>query len=418
MHPVKPLLVLLGFAASLPAAHAATLCVNTGGSNGCYSHINTAVAAAGVNDVINVGPGTYHESVIITRPLSLNGNGATINAAGLSRGIYVDGIDAAKLAEVHISGFTVHRANFEGILVANASNVTIANNTVRNNNQSLSNGACPGLDSFEPAEQSDCGEGIHLLGADHAIVTGNTVIGNSGGILLSDDTATNHDNLISFNTVSDNAYACGIVLASHLPAALTGSSVALGVFHNTVYGNSSQRNGLSNGGGAGIGIFASIPTAAAYGNVVVNNFVSKNGLPGIAMHAHTPGQNLNDNMIIGNIVVANGPDTADAATPGTAGINIYSVTPATGNTVSGNAILGQDNAVVFKSGALLNVQFNDFLSRGTAVDNLGTGAIDATHNWWNCFSGANAGGSCATATGANLLTTPWLQLPALIQPLF
>jgi len=72
------------------------------------------------------------------------------------------------------------------------------------------------------------------------------VEGNSGGILLADDTGATHDNLISGNTVRDNPYACGITLASHPPAPLTGSATVLGVYHNTVHGNRSAREWLGN----------------------------------------------------------------------------------------------------------------------------------------------------------------------------
>ena len=418
MHSIKYLLLATGVAASLSAtvAHGATLCVNTSGFGHCYNHISDAVAAAAPNDIINVGPGTYKEYVIITKPLSLTGTLATIDATGLSRGIFVNGMAATNLSEVHISGFTVKKANFEGILIANASAVTVSNNTVMNNNQSLNNGTCPGIEAFEPGEQMDCGEGIHLLGADHAIVTGNTVHGNSGGILISDDTGAAHDNLISFNEVSDNAFACGIVLASHVQAPVSGSPVPLGVFHNTVYGNHSERNGLSNGGGAGVGIFASIPAAAAYGNVVVNNYLNNNGLPGIAMHAHVPGQNMTNNMLVGNTIVANGPDTEDAATPGPTGINLYSAGPNAGNIISGNTIQRETDDVAISDSALVVVGFNNLQGpTATGVDNIGTGSIDATWNWWGCLTGPQSGVLCSSANGQNILTAPWLTFPATVQ---
>ena len=36
----------------------------------------------------------------------------------------------------------------------------------------------------------------------------------------------------------------------------------------------------------------------------------------------------------------------------------------------------------------LNVHFNDF-SSGIGIDNLSTGLVDATENWWNCGAGPN-----------------------------
>jgi len=414
MHLVKSLLSL---AALLPIAlPAATLCVNPTGSGPCYATISAAVTAAAPNDIIDVGPGTYSESVLITKPLSLVGYLATIDATGLARGIFVNGMAIANLSEVHISGFTVKKANFEGILIANSSAVSVSNNTILDNNQSLTNATCPGIDSFEPGEQMDCGEGIHLLGSDHVIVTGNTVHGNSGGILLSDDTCTTHDNLISFNTVTDNPFACGIVLASHVPAAITGSAAPLGVFHNTIYANHSEKNGLSGGTGAGVGIFASIPGASSYGNVVVDNFLKDNGLPGIAIHSHTPNQNVNDNMLVGNTVIGNAADTADAATPGPTGINLYSFVPATGNIISANSFHDESIDVAISTAALVQVHFNNLLGGATGLDNIGTGSVDATESWWGCPHGPGSGGNCSSIIGADVLSAPWLLLPATTQP--
>ena len=401
------------------SAAAATLCVSLTPSNGCYAHIAEAVAAAQPGDVIKVGPGTFHESVTITKPLSLTGSGTTLDATGLSRGFLVYGVPSP-VSGVNISGFTVQNANFEGVLFANASAVSLSNSVITNNNHALTHGTCPGLEIYETNEQTDCGEGVHLMGVDHAIVTNNTIAGNSGGLLLSDDVGTTHDNLISFNTVYNNAYACGITMASHPAASITGSKVPLGVFHNTVYGNQSKANGLSNGGGSGIGIFASVPFAKSYGNVVVNNLVSGNGLPGIALHAHVPNQTLTDNMIVGNTVTDNAQDTEDAFTPGPTGINVYSAAPATGNIVSGNAIQSESYDVAVHVPVPVQVQFNALVGPKTGLLNMGTGAVIGANNWWGCPTGPTLAGTCSTASsfGGGLEVSPWLGSPVPSQPSF
>ena len=65
----------------LPALHAATSCVNPGGTEGCYSRIQSAVDAAGSGDTIHVGTGIYSEAVTIDKPLTLHANG-TANIQG------------------------------------------------------------------------------------------------------------------------------------------------------------------------------------------------------------------------------------------------------------------------------------------------------------------------------------------------
>ncbi|HWF91190.1 MAG TPA: DUF1565 domain-containing protein, partial [Terriglobales bacterium] len=149
--------LFLGYGAS---ASAATLCVNPGGKTGCMATISAAVAAASPGDTIEIAPGTYKEDVTIMKAISLVGpqNGrATIDASGMANGIFVNGMAAAPRAGVSnvlISGLTVRNANFEGILLANASDVTLLNNHVVDNNRALdiADGACPGIPAFETNE--------------------------------------------------------------------------------------------------------------------------------------------------------------------------------------------------------------------------------------------------------------------------
>src|ERR1022692_3502999 len=96
-------LAFFGLLALVNAATAATLCVNPGGTQGCYKTIGTAVSAANVNDRINVGPGQYAEDVIVTKSLALVGSGPSatiINAIGLANGIYINGLDNGGLSNV------------------------------------------------------------------------------------------------------------------------------------------------------------------------------------------------------------------------------------------------------------------------------------------------------------------------------
>lgn len=407
-------------------APAATLCVDSGGASGCYRTIGDAVTAASAGDVIKVGPGVYAESVTITKPLSLTTEDAIVDAAGLRRGFFVNGLAAngvgsTGLADVNIAGFTVRNAMYEGILVLNASRVSVSGNSVLGNNRALSGSTCPGLESFETGEAMDCGEGIHLMAADHSVVTNNTVIGNSGGILVSDDTGATHDNVFSFNNLHDNPYACGISLASHVayvPAGTTATiPAAYGVSHNTVYANRIRANGNLNGGGAGVGIFASAPGTMSFGNVVVANYLAENGHPGISLHGHAPNQVLNDNLMLGNTLANNGADTSDAATSGPTGINLYSLLPVSGNMMIGNAIQGESIDVSIKAPGIpvgsapvpALVQFNALEGNGVGVLNNSVGAtVNATENFWSCPNGPTIAGSCSMVAGSNVLWSPWL----------
>lgn len=405
------LAAMLAMASGQPAS-AATLCVNSAGTGGCFTTIGAAVAAAVAGDTIAVQAGTYTESVTIGKPLALVGAGASstvINAVGRSNGIYVDGLDNAPLSRVAISGFTVENANFEGILVTNASDVTIFDNWVVDNDRSLvitsGSGNCAGLPAFETAEGDDCGEGIHLLGATYSTVSNNLSQGNAGGILLSDDTGPNHDNLIHNNAVRGNVYDCGITLASH-PAA-SGAKSSPGVYNNTIADNSSVNNGVKAPGGAGVGMFASVPGAATYNNVVIGNIAKSNGGPGVAMHSHTPGQFLTGNRIIDNTLSGNGADTGDAATAGPTGINLFAVSPASGTVISGNMISDESIDLAVNTKAVITAHLNQFLGGGTGISNLGAGSIDATLSWWGCANGP-PGAGCSGVNGARVFYVPVL----------
>ncbi len=56
----------------------------------------------------------------------------------------------------------------------------------------------------------DCGEGIHLMGAHDSRVSGNYVLGNEGGVLLTDEFGPTRDNLVEGDTITRNAFDCGV----------------------------------------------------------------------------------------------------------------------------------------------------------------------------------------------------------------
>jgi parallel beta-helix repeat protein len=418
---VLPLVVLSLVAAWMARpASANTLCVNPSGSGGCYVSISAAIAAASPGDTIQVAHGTYAEFVVVPKSLSLvgeNEHNTTVEALNKPFGIYVDGYDNPGLSGVAISGFTVENASNAGIAVSNASNVTISDNIVQDNDHGLVSGnppACPSLADYPYffGEAADCGEGIFFSGVDHSTVADNTVTGNAGGMLITDDTGATHNNVITGNSVERNTQQdCGITIPSH-----SGE----GVYQNTVSDNDSSYNG-----GPGVGIFAPGPGSKAYANVVIHNTLRGNGLPGVTMHNHAaPGVDgvsseappvvFNDNVIVGNDISENSQDTEDAATAGPTGINIYSVAPMTGTLISQNVIREEQLDIVTKVPAVsvpaVQIHFNNFPRNDVGVQNAGTAQVDATQNWWGCSGGPGANG-CATISGTGVLFVPWLKKP-------
>lgn len=424
--------IVLFMAGLARSASATTHCVNPDGKHGCSTSIGAAVSAASPGDVIQVWPGVYREEVVINKSLSLlavSPLDAIIDATNLSNGIWVNGMSMAPnpgVANVVISGFKIRNANFEGILLTNATNITVVGNEVTGNDASLVGGACSGLPAFETSEADDCGEGIHLMAADHSTILRNEVYGNAGGILTSDETGPSDHNLIRENYVHDNSYDCGITLASHAPATsvIPTATLSFGVWYNTIAKNVSMRNGTLSPG-AGVGIFAPSPGTTDTGNVVIDNDLIDNGATGVAMHNHAappspaPPVNLNDNIVVGNHFSGNGPDNAGAPTPGPTGINVLSQGLITGTVISQNSFDDEAIDVGFSAPAgQLDVHFNNF-SKGVAIDNLSapsTGTVDATENWWGCATGPG-GERCATIQGSGVSATPWLTSPFEDEPL-
>jgi nitrous oxidase accessory protein NosD len=304
-----------------------------------YSTINAAVAAASKGDTVVACAGTYTEDVVIQIPLTLIGESATINAAGLtgtSTGAVLgqdpyNGI-TIEASYVTVEGFTVEGAEGEGILAVNPNprkgpvvggmqlytgkpltDVTIEDNIVTDNDQGFNNPSSPYF-PCTPNGGSDCGEGIHLLSVAESSVVDNQSVTNAGGILLTDEYGPNHNNLIEGNYVEGNTKDCGITLPGH-NLALNPETGKLdpsfgGVYRNHVLDNVAIGNGVE-GYGAGIGIFAPESYTASYDNVVSGNLIEGNGLAGISVHSHQANAYVNGNVFTHNTIGQNNVDRAD-----------------------------------------------------------------------------------------------------------
>lgn len=294
-----------------------------------FKTIQSAVDAAPARGTIVVCKGTYHEQVVISKPLSLRGEHATIDETGVKPafsitlpGLGTQTIFAAVIMDssrINFTGFKVQHAQGEGIVAAGlsgtVSGIVISRNAVVHND--LGGGVPPKSTYFECAVEGqvpgDCGEGVHFAGGvAHSAIRDNLIAGNSGGVLLSDDVGPTHNNVVEGNVVTGNAADCGITVPGHNPMALDSAGVpqpsVAGVYRNVIKNNVVTGNGLR-GEGAGV-LFANAgPGTASYDNLVEGNYIARNGLPGVTMHAHTlpPGahEDLNGNVIVGNSIGKN-----------------------------------------------------------------------------------------------------------------
>jgi parallel beta-helix repeat protein len=339
-----------------------------------FRSIGTAVSAVASGGTVVVCGGTYHEAVQLAKPVSLLGQGqAEIDAVGQTKssvGILV------KASHVKVSGMFVTGAVGEGILVQSANDVTITRNVVTQNNQ----GGQP-----EPAKPvpttyrecmtvgqvpGDCGEGIHLMGSSGSTVADNVSTGNSGGILLSDETGPTAHDLITGNVVTDNAFDCGITVVGHHANVFSNGKLnpKFGVYDNVITGNTLADNGVK-GQGAGVVLATGLPGGAVYGNTVARNTISGNGISGVTVHSHVPGQFLNGNVIEDNLITVNNLDGDNDFAPHvddqTTGVFVGTVSPLS-ITVSGNEIVGDHFGIWTTGPVTLRAQGNVF-----AGDNFG-----------------------------------------------
>ncbi len=319
---------------AVAAANTAYVSSSTGSDSNPCTHsqpcrtIGHAISVAGSHGRIIVEPGTYPEMVTITQAITVQGQGATIDASGRDNGILITGASAAGTVA---RGFTVENATFEGILARETSHITIANNVVQNNDQGATSPTPVGECAPAGEVPGDCGEGLHLWAVTHSQVVGNDVSHNVGGILLTDETGPTYANLIAKNHVTDNVEDCGITLPSHNPFAMTDPSMG-GVYDNWIVGNVSEGNG-----GAGVGMFAPFPGAASYNNKVIGNTLEDNGEGGVVIHSHAPNQNVSGNVIVGNVIAGNGIDP-DSGSTHPNGISLFSAVDAQQETIAANSI--------------------------------------------------------------------------------
>ncbi|MGZ4617650.1 MAG: right-handed parallel beta-helix repeat-containing protein [Frankiaceae bacterium] len=316
--------------------------------------IQHAVNVAHAGATVQVAPGTYKETVSITTRIRLiaSGRGVVIDATGHVNGIAL-GVDLSVPKTVGnasgslVAGFTIKNATQEGI-VAVGSHLALVNNVVTHNDLGATmKPPPPGECAGEGEIPGDCGEGVHLAGVTYSLLASNSVTGNQGGMLISDEFGPTAHNLIAHNNVSRNVPDCGVTLAAHNGQAVSNGVRQPGrggVYRNAIIGNVVNANGA-----AGVGFFAGGPGTGSYENLAALNSISGNGIPGVAIHTHTPNSDTNGNRIVGNFLSRNGlgeggkPPQGDPETPVTKTTNIDVVadpgaTPITGTLIAVNKI--------------------------------------------------------------------------------
>jgi hypothetical protein len=312
-------LALLWMAGARPrTAWAAALCVNPGGTGGCYASIQEAVTAAGDGDIVRVAEGFYTEIVMITKSLALAGGWnadftvqdwdtytTTIDAQGNGSVIHTELPFGVTAITVTIEGFTLIHGDASGYLgwgggillqdeFNGTSRFTVRHNVI-SNNYACRTASCQGYGGgvfvyggSAVIEENFIGNniarteggggkggGISVSGYAEVTITHNTIIANTavfsttgswegegGGVELEyAGDAILRDNEIRGNTAAINGTGRG------------GGIYAKGYFYdNVIAGNTASLNGTGYGGG----VYA-YHTGSFERNTVESNVASQNG---------------------------------------------------------------------------------------------------------------------------------------------
>ncbi|MFE7775098.1 nitrous oxide reductase family maturation protein NosD [Streptomyces sp. NPDC057445] len=319
------LMVTSGLGAAAPARAAVTHDVHPGES------IQTAVNAAKPGDVIDIAPGTYYESVTVTKSdLTLRGAGERTVIAPRAKagsdacskggnGICVLGKDAKPVAGVQIRSLKVQGFKKNGIWASRTDRLSVRKVTVqKNGNWGIAQersvrGVFRGNVARENAES-----GIFLsnttdteagaLDTHGAVVAGNYLVGNRIGV-----TIRRLRNLaVEGNAVTGNCAGVFIVGDEGVPR--TGD---LAVRGNNVYRNNKscpKTARLPRIEGAGI-VLTGAEETVVESNVVLGHSGSSPFSGGIVLFKSIVGAPNSRNVVSNNVLVGNAtPDLADRDT--------------------------------------------------------------------------------------------------------
>jgi hypothetical protein len=171
------------------ASHAATICVNEGGTGSCLSSIQAAVTAASPGDTVAVRGGTYYENVIIPvgrDGLTLRGAGtrSILDAEDPYATIPLVGVGITVLSSgVTIRNFTIRNGEEDGILIdATASGTVLRQLSITGSSSDCISSAGPATQILK-SKLRGCGSvGISITAAD-ALVSGVSINGVDSGCL-------------------------------------------------------------------------------------------------------------------------------------------------------------------------------------------------------------------------------------------
>lgn len=360
-------------------AHAANQCVNPGGTGGCFATVQGAVDAANNGDTVTVAAGTYAESVVVNKALTLNGpnvgvagNGARVSEATVSQvnitasAVIVDGFSFSNPGvQMNINGATT----LSGIIVKN--NIFSGYGSV-------------GFPTYNAGNLTVTRNLFQApLGATEAmqIKADGSTLGGCNGTVVSDNvfTAASNNGAADVNFSCTGSGSTGVTVSGNTDTGLT-AGTSFTAFSGVIGGIVVTNNNVTGTLTSGSAIFF-------FGGVTGTVNISSNVITGGGGNA----------ISVQNILEGNNTGTF---------------------TISNNNLSGNNRSInlgdAFNAGATVTAHQNNVSGNTTAgIENGSTAlVVDAEDNWWGSASGPGPVGP-GTGDGVSLGVDfdPWLCAP-------
>ncbi len=416
----------------------ATLCVNPGGTGGCYASIQLAINAASDGDTVRVAQGAYYETVELGKSVTLEG-GWNADFTARDWGVYVTTIDAQRngsVIQVHgtvsptIEGFVITGGDGSaylgwggGIEVygdgLNGGGTVIVRHNVITDNVACRLGTCQGegggirvgistavIESNTiisnvarlNGDSGGRGGGVMIGWMGEATLTGNAIVSNTaafaptglasgqgGGVYVYSSGGTLTDNEIRVNVAAVDGVGrgCGV----HVGGALT---------HNRILSNTASVNGTGYGGGVYAEYVIQFEDNVAQGNVasqsgdgsgggIWGQYLARAYRNTIVGNVATRGGGIyytaySGKLILRDNLIARNRTTGTASDPPDGGGGIASAADKVeivNNRILTNTASGAGGGVLFTGGASYILQDNQVVSN-TAVAGGGVAIYTTT----------------------------------------